>query len=155
MAENISCGKRMGLNYFTSALGVVAALTTACAHNKTMAKARAPEAAHAPAKVAAGAAPATAIKPVETFAQLAHGLAIHKFWGVVESIDPAEDSLDVKSRSGRVKDFEVLSDTALNKGGDDVAVKFSDIKTGERLRVIYAGKYAKAIHVMVPASHSG
>ncbi|MDE2313591.1 MAG: hypothetical protein KGL04_05405 [Elusimicrobia bacterium] len=142
-------GRKTGFGSFALTFGA-AALLSACAHNKTMASAAKPAAPAPAVKTASAAKPAAPAAP-ETFAQAAKGLSVHKFWGVVQSVDAKDDSVTLKSRRGAVKDFMVLSDTKLNRGGADVSVTFAALKAGEHLRVVYAGKYAKDIHVMILA----
>ncbi|HVC09136.1 MAG TPA: hypothetical protein VNH15_04265 [Elusimicrobiota bacterium] len=147
-------GREAGFSFGCLLILCAAAALAGCAHNKTMASAAKPSPA-VPSASAVPAAKAPAPAPAPTYSRLAESLKTHKFWGIIESVDAKDDSVTLKSRDGVIKNFMVFSDTRINRGGGDAPATFAALKPGEHLRVIYAQKYAKAIHVMVLASHAG
>ena len=137
---------------FAILLAAAFLLTTAsctrrsAATSRTMSPVPQPETAtQAPPQTAAQAAP----PPLMTFAQASRGAALHEFWGVIQSVNRAAGQIQVKSKKGVVKLFSIASDTKFTKGGAMTAVKFSDVKNGNHVRVHCAGGFIQRLHVYV------
>jgi len=67
-------------------------------------------------------------------------VAVSKYKGVVETVDPATGKLSVKNKKGETKEFTVGSDVKITRGGKTIS--FSEITSSDTVTVSYAGTAA-------------